>query len=355
MQRGGITNGVIEAAANLAKNCVEIAFKELGKEMSHSLDDVLKVIDGIPDFAKTIREGVQFAELGPSAMLAATTAERVPYDLTDRPYFQTPDGNLTCGLPYFRWSADVQAGQANIRQDVLCRISRHTVPPANCANAHDAEAPGVFMVPSHYASFTCVSMETDKEMYFQPAGNGGFGPPRDPYHAQNGQNVNLGPVTCFVQTSSVDCTSTSTPRTFHLDPDSFRSPLSPGDSVLAAQNAGSPYTPASTGVVRPESYQWGQDQQFSGITWSQWDSTAATGTAMYTYNTCTPICAAANYRTDQSVTITFTDPMIVCGQWFFTQLTVDDPANSAVGGKFAIAPDSFNSMTIPDCLPPSNG
>ena len=104
MQDGGITNGVIEAAANLAKNCVETAFKELGKELSHSFEDLLNVIDGIPNFAKTIREGVQFAELGPSAMLAATTAERVPYNLTDQPYFETPDGNITCGLPFFHWS-----------------------------------------------------------------------------------------------------------------------------------------------------------------------------------------------------------------------------------------------------------
>jgi hypothetical protein len=39
---------------------------------------------------------------------------------------------------------------------------------------------------------------------------------------------------------------------------------------------------------------------------------------------------------------------------FFPQFSADDPANSAVGGKFAIAPDSFNDMTILDCLPPSN-
>ena len=355
LMHGGINGGVIEAVAKLAKNCVETALKLVGKEMSRSLDEVLKVIDGVPNFAKTIREGVQFAELGPSAMLAATTAERVPYDLTDRPYFQTPDGNITCGLPYFHWSADVPAEPANISQAVLCRINMHTVPPADCTNLHFDAKPGVYMEPSQYASFTCVGTQTDLEMYFQPAGNGGFGPPRDPYHAQNGQNVNLGPVTCFVQTSSVDCTSNNAPRTFHLDQNSFRSPLSPGDTVLAAQNRGSPYTPANTAVARPTSYDWGQDQHFSGITWNQWDSTMATGTATYAYDTCKPSCAAGNYQTDQNVTITFTDPMIVCGQWFFTQLTVDDPTNSAVGGKFAIAPDSYDSMTIPDCLPPSNG
>jgi len=355
-QDGGITNGIIEAAAKLAKSCVETAFKELGKELSHSFEDVLKVIDGIPNFARTIREGVQFAELGPSAEFAVTTAERVPYDLTGRPYFQTPDGSITCGLPFFRWSSDVPAEPANISQALLCRRAADLrTPPATCDSLHYAAVPGVFMEPSEYASFTCVSMETDKEMYFQPAGNGGFGSPRDPYHAQDGQNISLGPVTCFVQTSSVDCTSTTAPRTFYFDSGSFRSPLAPGDSVLAAQNQGSPYTMASTGVARPASYDWGEYQHFSGITWSQWDSATATGTATYTYNSCTPTCAAANYQTDQNMTITFTDPMIVCGQWFFTQLTVEDPANSAVGGKFAIAPDSYDSMTTPDCLPPSNG
>ena len=355
MQDGGITNGIIEAAANLAKNCVEIAFKELGKELSRSFEDVLKVIDGIPNFAKTIREGVQFAELGPSAMLAATTAERVPYNLTDRPYFQIPDGNITCGLPYFRWSANVPAEPANISQAVLCRINKHTVSPADCTNLHFDAKPGVYMEPSQYASFTCLGTQTDLEMYFQPAGNGGFGPPRTPYHAQNGQNVNLGPVTCFVQTSSVDCTSTNAPRTFHLDPGSFRSPLSPGDSVMAAQNQGSPYTPASTAVVRPSTYQSGEYAQFSAITWNQWDATMATGTATYRYNTCTPHCADANYKTDKKVTITFNDPMIVCGQWFFTSFTVNDPAAPADSGSISITPDSYNSMTTPDCLPPSNG
>ena len=91
MQQGGITNGVIEAAANLAKNCVETALKAVGREASHSLQDVLDVIDAIPNFAMTIREGVQFAELGPSAMLAATTAERVPHDLTDDTFEQQAD------------------------------------------------------------------------------------------------------------------------------------------------------------------------------------------------------------------------------------------------------------------------
>src|ERR1035441_318467 len=153
------------------------------------------------------------------------------------------------------------------------------------------------MDPSQYASFTCVGREAEKLMYFQSAANGGFGPPRAPYHAQNGQNLNLGPFTCFVQTSSVDCTSTSASRTFHLDPDSFRSPLSPGDSVMAAQNQGSPYIPASTAVVRPSSYQY-NESQFSAITWSQWGATMATGTATYRFNSCTPQCAYGNYKTD---------------------------------------------------------
>ena len=285
----------------------------------------------------------------------ATTAERVPYDLTGRPYFQTPDGNITCGLPFFRWSADVPAEPANVSQALLCRITKHTIPPANCNNLQFEAAPGVSMAPSQYASFTCLGMEQDKGLDFQSTSNGGLGPRRDPYHAQNGQNVNLGPVTCFVHTSSVDCTSNSAPRTFHLDPNSFRSPLSPGDSVLVAQNHGSPDTSASTAGARPSSYQPGQDSQFSNITWSQWDSVKATGTATYMFNTCTPACAAGKYQTDQNVTITFAAPMIVCGQWFFTEFTVHDPAAPSDSGTIMIAPDSYNSLTTPDCLPPSNG
>jgi hypothetical protein len=317
---------------------------------------VLNLVDGIPNFFKTIREGVQFAKLGPSAMFAATSAERVPYDLTSQPYFQTPDGSITCGLPYFHWSSDMGSEPPNVSQAVLCRRAADLkTPPPTCNNLHYEAAPGVYMEPSQYASFGCVGMETDKEMYFQPGTDGGFGPARDPYHAQNDQNISLGPVTCFVQTSSVDCTSAIAPRSFYFDATSFHSPLSPGDSVLAAENHGSPYTMASTGVARPASYQWGQDEQFTGITWSQWDSSAATGTGTYAYNTCTPQCAAGNYRTDQNVTIAFANPMIVCGQWFFTQLTVTDPANSTVSGKYSIAPDSYNSMTTPDCLPPGSG
>ena len=55
------------------------------------------------------------------------------------------------------------------------------------------------------------------------------------------------------------------------------------------------------------------------------------------------------------MTITFTNPMIACGQWFFTELTVQDPAAPSDSGSIMIAPDTYDSMTTPDCLPPSTG
>jgi len=285
------------------------------------------------------------------------TAERVHYDLTGQPYFETPDGNITCGLPFFHWSNLSPPSAAGSQQAVICRIKKYTVPPpAACKSRQDGGTPpGVLMEPYQYASFTCLNVLDDQDMIYEPAANGGAAQPRNPYHAHSGQDINLGPVICFVQTSSVDCTSTTAPRTFHLDPDSFRSPLSPADSVLAAENRGSPDTPASTAVVRPSTYQSGNNTVFSNITWNQWDSATATGTATYRFNTCTPNCAAGNYQTDQNVTISFTDPMIVCGRWFFTELTVHDPAAPSDSGTIMIAPDSYDSMTTPDCLPPSTG
>jgi hypothetical protein len=74
--KDGITNAVLEAAIEIGKSCVESGIEAAGKEESHSLKAVLGVLDSIPNFAKTIREGVQFAELGPSAMQGTTTITR---------------------------------------------------------------------------------------------------------------------------------------------------------------------------------------------------------------------------------------------------------------------------------------
>jgi hypothetical protein len=83
---GGITNGFLEAAIELGKSCAETGIEAAGKEESHSFKAVLDVIDGIPNFGKTIREGVQFAELGPSAMLGTTTISGEPSQAgTDQP------------------------------------------------------------------------------------------------------------------------------------------------------------------------------------------------------------------------------------------------------------------------------
>ncbi len=237
-----------------------------------------------------------------------------------------------------------------------CRIASNTVEPTNCHDLPFEATPAAYMEPGEYASFTCVQREQDKPMDFLYAPDSGLGPQRQPYHAANGQNINLGPATCFVQTSSVDCAANGSEHTFHLDPGSFRSPLSPADSVLAAQNiGGTPYTYASTGVSRPASYQWGKYSSFSDITWQEWGTSQATGTATYRFNTCTPICAARHYQTDLHVTISLTGPRIVCGGWFFTELHIDDPGDAAGSGGAQIAPDSYSPGRPGGCLPPSSG
>ena len=71
--KDGITNAFLDATIEIGKSCAETGIEAAGKEESHSLKAVLDVLDSIPNFAKTIREGVQFAELGPSAMQGTTT------------------------------------------------------------------------------------------------------------------------------------------------------------------------------------------------------------------------------------------------------------------------------------------
>lgn len=174
IQRTGMTNGVFEAAANLAQTCVETTLGVLGKELNHSFKDVLDVLDSFPNFGKTIREGVQFAELGPSAMLAATTAERVPYDLTKSPYFQTPAGNISCGVPFFTWWPHTPSEPSYIRDAVECRIVNNTVEPTSCHDLPFEATPAAYMEPGEYASFTCVQREQDKPMDFLYAPNSGL-------------------------------------------------------------------------------------------------------------------------------------------------------------------------------------
>ena len=92
----GITNAFLKAAIEIGKSCVESGIETAGKEESHSLKAVLDILDSIPNFAKTIREGVQFAELGPSAMQGTTTITRA-----QPPQFQA--FGLT--VDNFTWSA----------------------------------------------------------------------------------------------------------------------------------------------------------------------------------------------------------------------------------------------------------
>jgi hypothetical protein len=351
IRNDGVGAGVIEAAGNLAEKCAESAYGLLSQQLSHSFTDVLDVLDAIPNLGKTIRESIQFAKLGPLSVSAVTIAQRMPYDLTESPFFQTPDRNIACGLPNFKWWPDQSTPQTAISQ-VDCRITKHTVAPTDCSTDQFEAAPGVRMEPSEYASFTCTGLDGDLPMYSIATSNGGL-TPRTPYHAHNGQNINLGPVTCFVQTSSVDCSSNTSPYSFHLDPTSFRSPLIAGDSVLAAENAGGPNILAASGVVEPSTYPVGSDAILSGISWTEWDAGLAIGSAStLTFNTCQPACASGNYQKDHNVTVTFTDPNIVCGKWFFTELNIQDVDDPQLSSRRNIAPDTDAQGY---CLPPSAG
>jgi hypothetical protein len=283
---------------------------------------------------------------------ATATATVRPYDLTKSPRFQTPDGNISCGLPNFQWSSSQSAQPSYLSQALDCRIMKHSVAPVNCSDLPYEASPAVYLAPGEYASFTCLSQELDLPMDSIEDSDGGL-KSRPPYQARAGQDINLGPATCAVAMSSVDCTSSDGKHGFHLDSASFRSPLLPGDTVLAAQNAGAMNTNANTGMVRPAKYLIGNDGSFDGISWTQWTAQQATGTAAtYQFNKCQPECAAGNYQTDDNVTIKFIDPMVVCGQWFFTKLSVQDSETADATGQFPITPDAGAHGS---CLPPSNG
>jgi hypothetical protein len=75
-QDNGTADRVLNAAIGVAKKCTTKALEEVGKETDHSFKDALDIIDGVPDFIDAIREGIQFAELGPSSILATTIVER---------------------------------------------------------------------------------------------------------------------------------------------------------------------------------------------------------------------------------------------------------------------------------------
>jgi hypothetical protein len=144
--------------------------------------------------------------------------------------------------------------------------------------------------------------------------------------------------------------ASTTDDVVHLIPDSFTSPLLDSDSVKAAQNPGTPSTYASSGVVRPVTYPCGEYTSFKALAWTEWTPQVAVGPGIYTYNTSKPDCASANYRSDPSVTLSFEDPKIVCGQWFFTRFEVKDTANPAIDGSTPIAPDRFSDTYTPPCL-----
>ena len=63
-------NSAIEAG----KTCAEDALEKVAEEVGKSYAEAVDLINGIPDFVTSIREGVQFAELGPSAAFGSTIA-----------------------------------------------------------------------------------------------------------------------------------------------------------------------------------------------------------------------------------------------------------------------------------------
>jgi hypothetical protein len=104
--KDGITNAFLKTAIEIGKSCAETGLETAGKEESHSLKAVLGVLDSIPNFAKTIREGVQFAELGPSAMQGTTTITRKqsaqfqPFGLTYENFtWSAADGQIAITPP----------------------------------------------------------------------------------------------------------------------------------------------------------------------------------------------------------------------------------------------------------------
>ena len=129
IEHDGVADGVIEALGNVAEKCVETAYELVGKELKQSFSDVITVLDSVPELGKTIREGIQFAELGQSAALATTTAERASYNLTKSPFFQTPDGNIKCGLPNFTWWENTPPPPGADPQLLTCAITKLTISP----------------------------------------------------------------------------------------------------------------------------------------------------------------------------------------------------------------------------------
>jgi hypothetical protein len=336
----GVVDGTIEAAGTLAQKCVEAAYELTGKKLKQSFKDAVNVVDSIPELGKTIREGIQFAELGPSAATATTTAQRVPFDLTKSPFFQTPDHNIKCGLPNFTWWPDQPPPSGADAQELDCAITTHTVGPANCLAQEDFESwTGVTMIPGRYPNLGCIAADPELPMYSTEQPDGSL-KTRPAYQASAGQNIDLGPVTCFVQASSVDCSSSTSPYTFYLAPDSFRSPLLPGDSVMAAQIEGAPSISTRTAVIEPSTYQVARDGTFKNISWTEWNADLAVGSGDLVFNSCQPGCPSGNYTTDKDVGFTLSDPMIVCGKWFFTKLEIQDPLNSNVSGSRSIAPET---------------
>jgi hypothetical protein len=336
----GVVDGTIEAAGTVAQKCVETAYELAGKELKQSFEDAVNVLDSIPELGKTIREGIQFAELGPSAATATTTAQRVPFDLTKSPFFQTPDHNIKCGLPNFTWWPDQPPPSEADTQQLDCAIATHTVAPADClVQEHYESWTGVTMIPGRYASLGCIAADPELPMYSTEQPDGSL-KTRPPYQASAGQNINLGPVTCFVEASSVDCSSSTSPYSFHLDPGSFRSPLLSGDSVMAAQVEGAPSISTSTAVIEPSTYQPARDAAFKNISWTEWNAELAVGSGDLYFNSCQPGCPSGNYTTDKDVGFTLSQPMIVCGKWFFTKLDIQDPTNPEVSGSRSIAPET---------------
>jgi hypothetical protein len=66
----------LDSALGLAKDCAETALKAAGTEAGESYAEAASLIDDVSDFVTSVREGVQFAELGPSAIFGRTVATR---------------------------------------------------------------------------------------------------------------------------------------------------------------------------------------------------------------------------------------------------------------------------------------
>jgi hypothetical protein len=282
----GVISGVLDAALNLGEHCVETAYAEVGKDLGQHLEDVLDVLDAIPNFAKTVRETVQFFELGPQSMTAVTTAAPTAAPAATFTVCTTP--TLPCsgsmkteptgispatdgagylkGLTWSGWGTAVAVGTGTAERD-------NCVP--NCGqgtySAHSATVTLSHPTPYGKGLHDYSTMVIDQEgTPFSVEAFTGLTPSATK------------PTTTPASAASIICTGAA------VTPDCSY------PSAIITQ-------PAS---ILISSYD-GATADIQDLTWSDWGSATAVGTAIAQVgNNCVPTCTEGTYH----VTVTMSDP-----------------------------------------------